>query len=135
MMLVDANVLMYAVGAEHPNKSPAVAFLESVANRQLEATIDAEVLQEIIHRYRALRRWSDGQRVFVLARKLFPDVLSITGAVMDQAKRLADEYDEISARDAIHAAVVDVYRLEGICTFDRDFDRIRGCRRIGFDAR
>jgi uncharacterized protein len=131
MMLVDANVLMYAAGAEHSNKAPAVGFLERVASGKVEATVDAEVLQEIIHRYRALRRWPDGQNVFALARKLFPEVLSITGAVMDQAKQLADEHADISARDAVHAAVVLVYRLEGICTFDQDFDRIRGCRRVG----
>ena len=34
-------------------------------------------------------------------------------------------------RDAVHAAVVAIYKLEGICTFDRDFDRIRDCRRVG----
>jgi predicted nucleic acid-binding protein len=69
--------------------------------------------------------------VFTLARKLFPEVLAITGAVMDRARELADEDFGVSARDAVHAAVVAVYGLEGICTFDADFDRIRGCRRLG----
>ena len=131
MILVDANVFMYAAGAEHPNKAPALEFLTRVANDEVEATVDAEVLQEIIHRYRALNRWTDGQRVFLLARQLFPEVLAITGAVMDQAKRLADGDLTISARDAVHAAVVISYQLEGIATFDRDFDRMAGCRRIG----
>jgi hypothetical protein len=131
MILVDSNMLMYAGGAEHPNKKLAVAFLKRVAGGEVDATIDAEVLQEIIHRYRALRRWPEGQLVYELARGLFPEVLAITGAVMDHAKQIADADGRISARDAIHAAVVAEYRLEGICTFDRDFDRIRGCRRVG----
>ncbi len=59
-MLVDSNGLVYASGAEHPNKHPSVAFLKRVAAREIEATADAEVLQEVIHRYRALRRWSTG---------------------------------------------------------------------------
>lgn len=130
MILVDSNVLMYASGAEHPNKAPSVAFLKRVAAGQLEATIDAEVLQEVIHRYRALHRWPEGRRVYELARRLFPDVLAITGEVIDYAKQLADADDRISARDSVHAAVVAEYKLEGICTFDTDFDRIRGCRRI-----
>ena len=130
MILVDANVLMYAAGAGHPNKAPAMGFLKRVAQGQVEATVDAEVLQEIIHRYRALHRWHDGQKVFTLARGLFPEVLSITGAVMDRAKQLADEDPTVSARDAVHAAVVVTYQLEGICTFDQHFDRIRGCRRV-----
>ena len=131
MILVDSNVLMYACGAEHPNRAPALAFFNRVAAGELTATVDAEVLQEIIHRYRAIHRWSDGQRVYELARSLFPDVLAVTGAVMDYAKQLADEDTAISARDAVHAGVVATYRLEGICTFDRDFDRIPGCKRVG----
>ncbi len=131
MILVDSNVLMYASGAEHPNKKPAVAFLKRVAAGEVEAAVDAEVLQEIIYRYRALHRWPEGRRIYELARGLFPEVLAITGPVMDGAKQLADSDSRISARDAVHAAVVAEYGLEGICTFDRDFDRIRGCRRVG----
>jgi uncharacterized protein len=130
VILVDSNVLMYSSGAEHPNKLPAIQFLRRVAGGEIEATVDAEVLQEIIHRYRALNRWAEGARLYSLARKLFPEVLAITGAVMDHAKELADEYAGISARDAVHAAVVATYQLEGICTFDSDFDQIKGCWRV-----
>jgi predicted nucleic acid-binding protein len=129
--LVDANILMYSAGSAHPNKAPSVEFLRRVADGEIAATIDAEVLQEIIHRYRALRRWPEGRRVYELARRLFPDVLAITADVMDCAKQLVDEHPAISARDAIHAAVVTIYKLDGICSFDSDFDRIRGCKRIG----
>jgi len=131
VILVDSNILMYAGGAEHPNKAPSLAFLRRVAAGEVEATVDAEALQEVIRRYRALRRWAEGRRVYELARTLFPEVLAITGAVMDHAKQIADKYDDISARDAVHAAVVAEYKLEGICTFDGDFDRIRGCKRVG----
>jgi predicted nucleic acid-binding protein len=121
---------MYSAGAEHENKGPSIEFLHRVADGEIAATVDAEVLQEIIHRYRALRRWPERQKVYELARSLFPDVLPITAGVMDCAKQLVDEHPAISARDAIHAAVVSVYKLEGIYSFDSDFDRIRGCRRI-----
>jgi predicted nucleic acid-binding protein len=49
---------------------------------------------------------------------------------MDGAKELAEEDATLSARDAVHAAAVTAYRLDGICTFDSDFDRIGGCRRV-----
>ena len=132
MILVDSNVLMYASGADHPNKAPAVRFLERVGSGELEAAVDAEVLQEIVHRYRALNRWDQGRQVYVLARILFPDVLPVTGEVMDRAKQLLDRDNSLSARDAVHAAVVVVYGLDGILTFDLDFDRIPGCKRIQF---
>lgn len=130
MILTDSNLLMYAVGAEHPNKTPAVRFLDRVARGEIEAVLDAEALQEVIHRYTALRRWEDGQRVYRLAREIFPRILPITGEIMDEAKRLVDADASLVARDAVHAAVVLVHRMDGICTFDRDFDRIPGCRRI-----
>ncbi len=53
MILLDANILMYAAGAEHPNRSPSLAVLKAVAETTIDAAIDAEILQEIIHRYTA----------------------------------------------------------------------------------
>ncbi len=131
MILVDSNVLMYAAGAEHPNKTVAIRFLKQVAAGEVQAALDAEVLQEILHRYLALNRWADGRKVFLLARELFPDVFPVTAEVMDRARELVDADGSISARDAVHAAVVQLHSLDGICTFDRNFDRIPRCPRIG----
>ena len=87
------------------------AFLEKVADGTVKAAIDAEVLQEILHRYTALKRWEEGRLVYDSARTLFPDVLPVTAkVVMDQARRLLDGHPDIGARDAVHAAVVEVYR-------------------------
>jgi predicted nucleic acid-binding protein len=130
MILVDSNVLMYAAGASHRNKGPSVRFLEEVARGEWEAALDAEVLQEILHRYRALKRWRDGRKVYDLARRLFPVVIPIDGDILDRARSLLDANSRLMARDALHAAVVETHSLEGICSFDRDFDRIESIRRI-----
>ncbi|MEZ5402516.1 MAG: type II toxin-antitoxin system VapC family toxin [Bryobacteraceae bacterium] len=127
---MDANVLMYAAGTDHPHKGPSLVFLERVADGSVDAAIDAEVLQEILHRYSALKRWQDGRRVYELARRLFPVVQPVTAEVLDRAKTLVDADPGLSARDAVHAAVVLVYKAESICSFDKDFDRVAGCRRI-----
>ncbi|MEK7668923.1 MAG: type II toxin-antitoxin system VapC family toxin [Gemmatimonadota bacterium] len=126
MILIDANVIMYAAGADHPHKRPSVALLERVARGEVEATIDAEVLQEILHRYRAIGRWEDGRRVYDLTRQLFPSVVPVTAEILDRARRLLDAHRRIMARDALHAAVVLTERLVAVCSYDRDFDRIRG---------
>jgi uncharacterized protein len=124
VILVDANVLMYAAGAAHPHKGPSVAFLERVAAGGVDAAVDAEVLQEILHRYRALDRWESGRLVYDLARRVFPLVLPITAEVVDRARSLLDDHRHLGARDALHAAVVLAGGLEGICSWDRDFDTI-----------
>jgi hypothetical protein len=136
--LVDSNIFMYATGREHPFKKRAAAFLEKVAEGVVEAAIDAEVLQEILHRYYALDRGTEGGMVYDTARILFPEVLAVTGEVMDAARQLMDAdlhasmdaRRRLMARDALHAAVVRVYGLESITTFDRDFEAIAGLRRV-----
>lgn len=129
MILVDANILMYAAGAKHPNKAPSVDCLRAVADSRIEGVLDAEVLQEVLHRYRSIDRWDSGRTVYDKARAIFPMVLPITTDVLDAARRLLDETGRISARDALHAAVVETYGLIGICSFDRGFDHVPGLRR------
>lgn len=130
MILVDSNIIMYAAGAEHPKKTPCIAWLDKVAGGRIDATIDAEVLQEILHRYRAIRRWADGRKVYDLARTIFPVVIPVGSEVLDRSRELMDRYRGLAARDALHAAVVAVHDLDGICSFDKDFDVIRKLKRI-----
>lgn len=130
MTLVDSNIFMYAGGREHHLKRRAASFLERIAEGSIEAAVDAEALQEILHRYRAIGRWKEGRLIYDAARVLFPSALPVTAEVMDKARILLDQHSQLMARDAVHAAVVEVYELESICSFDRDFDRIRGLRRI-----
>ena len=134
MILVDTNVIMYAAGADHPRKRPSIALLERVARGEVEATIDAEVLQEILHRYRAIGRWEDGRRMYDLVRQLFRNVVPVTAEVLDRARRILDTDRRIMARDALHAAVVMAEGLEAVCSWDRDFDRIKGIVRREPDA-
>jgi hypothetical protein len=84
------------------------------------------VLEEILHRYRAIDRWKDGGKVYDLTRQLFPEVIPITAEVLDRARGLLDTDGSIMARDALHAAVVVHHGLDAVCSFDRDFDRIGG---------
>ncbi len=126
MILIDANIIMYAAGAAHSHKAPSVRLLEQVAAGEIAAAVDAEVLQEILHRYRAINRWKDGRFVYDLTRQLFPEVIPITAPVLDRARALLDEEGSIMARDALHAAVVMHHGLDAVCSYDRDFDRIGG---------
>ncbi|WP_373059236.1 type II toxin-antitoxin system VapC family toxin [Gemmatimonas sp.] len=130
MMLIDTNVLMYAAGAAHPNKAPSTRMLERVAHGALAATIDAETLQEILHRYRAIGQWNASRQVFDLARQLFPSVVPISAEMLDRARTLLDDYPALMARDALHAAVVMHEGFDAICSYDRDFDAITATTRI-----
>lgn len=130
MILVDSNVFMYAAGGSHPNKAPSAAFLRSVVRgEEDEAAVDAEVLQEILHRYRAIGRWRDGSRVYDAARRVVPTVLPITAEAVDRSRSLMDEHPGLDARDALHAAVALVADIGTVVSFDRDFDVVPGLER------
>ena len=130
MILVDSNIFMYAAGELHPHKKPSVAWLERVARGKIDAVVDAEVLQEILHRYRAIRRWKEGSKVYDQARRLVPVVIPVGVEILDRARALLDDYPQLIARDALHAAVVQEHGLKAICSYDRDFDRVKGVKRI-----
>ncbi len=130
MILLDANILMYAAGAEHPNKAPSLALLERIARGSVDAGADVEVLQEILHRYRAMGRWQDGRRVFDLARTIVPTWHAVDLVVLERARELLDQYPALTARDALHAAVYFRVGASALCSFDRDFDSVRGLVRV-----
>lgn len=129
MLLIDSNIFMYAAGADHPHKRPSVAFLRQLARGELDAAVDAEVLQELLHRYRAIDRWAEGRQVYDRARRIVGLVIPVSAEVVDLARRLLDRYERLTTRDALHAAVVDLHALEGIVSYDRDFDVVEGLRR------
>jgi len=87
VILLDANILMYAAGAAHSNKAPSAAYLRRVAGGEVDAALDAEALQEILHRYRAIGRWHQGRQVYDAARRLFSTIIPVDADVLDIARR------------------------------------------------
>jgi len=121
---------MYLVGAEHPNKHAARRILERLIAGSERLVTDAEVLQEILHRYVALRRRDAVgpciDALLGLADEVFPVDLEDTLAARDL---LASE-ERLSARDALHGAVMRRYGVRRILTFDTGIDSVEGIERI-----
>ena len=130
MILVDANVFMYAAGAPHKHKLASVNFLHDAARLRHECCLNAEVLQEILHRYQSIGRWEDGKEVYHLAKKIVPIVEPVTIEIVEKTRELMDAYPGLMARDCLHAAHCILFDLEGICSFDGDFDSISELHRI-----
>lgn len=121
---------MYAAGSEHPHRAASMRAIALVVEGEIAAALDAEVLQEILHRYTAIRRPSERDAIYEDARTIFSHVFPISAAIMDRAFHLLRTVPQLSARDAIHAAVVRAEGLEAICSFDRDYDLVPGLRRV-----
>ena len=131
MILIDSNVPMYLVGAAHPHKSDAQRLLERLALDNRRLVSDAEVLQEILHRYVAIGRRDAVQPAFEALLAVVDDVLPVTIETSQQARDLVLGSAQLSAHDAVHVAVMQHYGVEEILSFDRGFDGVPGVRRLG----
>ncbi|MGC2476566.1 MAG: type II toxin-antitoxin system VapC family toxin [Candidatus Sulfotelmatobacter sp.] len=130
MILIDSNVPMYLIGPAHPHKTDAQRLLEKLLSERQRLVTDAEVLQEILHRYGALQRYNDIQPAFDTLLAIADEVLSVDRTVVERAKQLLLGYRRLSARDAIHLAVMQQYGIEQILTFDSGFDGLPGIMRL-----
>ncbi len=130
MILVDSNIPMYLVGAPHPHKSDAQQWLEKLVSDRQRLVTDAEVLQEILHRYVAINRRDAIQPAFDALLDIVDQVLAVDRAIAERAKEIVLGHRQMSARDAVHLAVMEHHGIERILTFDSGFDGFPGITRL-----
>ena len=130
MILVDSNIPMYLVGAPHVHKTDAQRLLEKLVSDRQRLVTDAEVLQEILHRYVAINRRDAIQPAFDALLNLIDQVLPVDQLVVERAKQIVLAYRQLSARDAVHLAVMQDHGIDTILTFDTGFDRFPGITRL-----
>ena len=131
MILVDSNVPMYLVGADHPLKHEARRILEHAIVEGDRLVTDTEVFQEILHRYVAIDRRDAIQPAFDLLQAVSHTVFPVELDDVERAKALVLTTERLNARDALHIAVMQRHRIPRIMTFDRGFDEVPGIVRLG----
>jgi len=130
VIFVDSNIPMYLVGAHHPNKLGAQILVEGALSARERLVTDAEVLQEICHRYSAIGRRGDIQPAFDTVLGIVDEVFPIERADVEGGRDILLRYTSLSARDAVHAAVMGRRRVRRIMTFDRGFDDYPAVERL-----
>lgn len=130
MIFVDSNVPMYLVGAEHPNKTAAKLLLERAIANGDRLVSDAEVPREILHRYVAIARHDAIQPAFDALLNVLDEVFRIEQRGVERAKDLLQGSRKLSARDAIHVALMERHAVVEILSFDAEFDQVPGIRRM-----
>ena len=130
MILVDSNIPMYLVGAEHPHKVDARRLLERAVAEKRRLVTDAEVLQEILHRYVAIDRRDAIQPCFEVLLEVVDDVLAVDLEIVERARDIVIGHPDLTARDAVHLAVMRENGIEHILSFDRHFDGLPGITRV-----
>ena len=130
MIFVDSNVPMYLVGAAHPHKTEAQLLLERLVAAGRRLVTDAEILQEILHRYTAIGRRNAITPALQTILEIVDDVFAIEKADVLRAAEIAQHPAALSARDAVHIAVMERRKIRSILSFDADFDRWPGLERL-----
>jgi len=122
---------MYLVGAAHPHKRDAQRLLEELISARERLLTDAEVLQEILHRYVAIDRRDAIQPAFDALLGIVDEVLTVDQSTVERAKQIVLGYRRLSARDAVHLAVMEQNGIERILSFDAGFDSFPKVKRLG----
>jgi len=130
VILVDSNIPMYLVGAEHPHKVDSRRLLERAVAERRRLVTDAEVLQEILHRYVAIDRRDAIQPCFEVLLEIVDEVLAVDLEIVESSRDIVIGHPDFTARDAIHLAVMREHGIEQILTFDRHFDGLPGVTRV-----
>ncbi|MGV9713852.1 type II toxin-antitoxin system VapC family toxin [Gordonia sp. NPDC003424] len=127
-VFVDANIPMYLVGTPHPHRERARNILDELILNDVRLVTDAEVYQEVLHRYSAIDRLNAIEPACLTLDELVDEVFAIGREDVDAAKRLV--LDGVGARDALHVATMRANGITRILTFDRGFDRFVDLERL-----
>lgn len=128
---LDTNILVRHFTQDNPSQSPrASAYLERIENGDIRARTEPTVIFETVYLL---------EKQYKIPRSLVHDgllaLLDLPGIVLPGKRRIRDAFALYIERnlpfaDAYHIAVMRAERLDEIVTFDREFDRIPGIRRI-----
>jgi predicted nucleic acid-binding protein len=130
VILLDSNIPMYMVGPDHTHKTAALRLLDRFVSERQRLVTDAEVLQEILHRYSAINRRTTIQPAFDALLAIVDEVFPVDREVMERAKQIVLAYTKLSARDAVHLAVMQQQGIDRIFSFDTGLDGFPGITRL-----
>jgi uncharacterized protein len=130
VIFVDSNIPIYLVGAPHPRKAETQILLERATASKERLVTDAEVFQEILHRYTLIERRGAIQPAFEAILEVVDDVLAVEKRDVLRAGEILQVPGHWTARDALHIAIMERHGIRRIMSFDADFDRWPGLSRI-----
>ena len=130
MIFIDSNIPMYLVGAHHSNKARAIEVVDRLVRAGERLVTDVEVYQEILHRYTAIRRIDAIDAAFRSLDAIADAVLTFGMPEVRIARSIIGTVDGVSARDALHVAIMRSNRINRILSFDHGFDAVPGIERL-----
>ncbi|MCY4627986.1 MAG: type II toxin-antitoxin system VapC family toxin [Acidobacteria bacterium] len=129
-IFLDANIFMYTAGRDADWRAICDVALQKLLAQNLTLVTNAEVLQEILHRYFSQRRPADAHLVHRAAMDLCAEILPVTAYHTVRALEILPRHPRLSTRDAIHVATMEARGIRRILSVDSDFDAIPSVDRM-----
>ena len=123
-IFVDTNILMYAGGRDPEWRALCKGALRRLVDRDFTPVTNAEVLQEILHRYFSQRRIAAAGVVHRAAMELCAEIIPVTAQHTVRALQILLEHPQLPTRDAVHVATMEARGIQTMLSVDSDFDAV-----------
>jgi predicted nucleic acid-binding protein len=127
---LDATVFIYAVGADHPLRTPCSTLIRAAAEGDIGAETSALVVQEVLHQ--RARRTGDRAHAVEWASHIpaICYVHDLRSDDLDRATQFFAAHAELDAADAAHAAVAENRSCDVLISADRAFSSLTSNVRV-----
>jgi predicted nucleic acid-binding protein len=130
VIVLDTSVLVYAVGREHPLRTPCIDLLTAAADGLVAATTTTGVLQEFVHVRSRRRSRSDAVRLGRRYASLLSPLLPDSELVLHEGLGVFEEADRLGAFDAVLAAAAIGAGASALVSADRAFAEVPGLTQV-----
>ncbi len=128
---LDTNIILRHLVGDHPEHSPkATAYLTQIEQGELQVRTADTVIFEVVF---TLQRHY-GQPKDKIRDSLLP-LIELPGMILPGKRRFRKVFDlyvdlNLSFADAYHAVLMEQLNINEIVTFDQEFNRVAGIKRV-----
>jgi predicted nucleic acid-binding protein len=135
MIVLDATVLVYAKGSDHPLRDPCRQLIKAVEDGDLFATTTPEVLQEFAHIRSRQRGRADAACLAQAYADLFSPLLAVEEAHLRAGLLVFEKHSELGSFDSVLAATASLAGADALVSADRAFSVLDFPRHVVPDAK
>ncbi len=130
MIVLDATVLVYAVGDDHPLRSSCRRLIEFAQSGELVASTTVEVIQGFVHVRARRRTRKDAAALGADLATLLSPLLRPDGDDLRRGLEIFEQTEAVGAFDAVLAATALRAGSAALVSADQGFAAIAGLRHL-----
>lgn len=130
MIVLDSNILVYAVGRDHALRDHCRAIVAAIRDGIIEATTTIGMIDEFLHVHAKSRGRAEAVQVAEDYLALLSPLLVVEEADLRPAFRLFERVDGLDVSDAVLAAAAIRADAQALISADQAFGRVPRLRHV-----